>query len=277
MQACVEVWESDPGRVPLQRRSATSRSAPRCRSPTSPRRLRASGADRLPLRADHRRGRGRRAHEGALPRLAREGRHGLSARAPGRLRVQRRVRARACATSASPRACRSLEGVEVTGFVSRDDGSVIGARDERGRDRGRRAGRDRARARGRQRFWALLGCPTDRHHDAVRRRRPRPADVDVLEPAGGRDHGRPADVRDGRRRCAAGDPPRHRRTAVHRRRRARDRRALGDLLQARPPRRPGRRLTADRRRRRRARPVPVDDGRRSDASRTCGARRSRTR
>ena len=49
---------------------------------------------------------------------------------------------------------------------------------------------------------------------------------------------------------------------VRRRRRARHRRALGDLLQARPPRRPGRCLAARRRGRRRARPVSVHDRRR---------------
>ena len=60
---------------------------------------------------------------------------------------------------------------------------------------------------------------------------------------------------DGRR--PAGHPPRHGRAALHRRGQARHRRALGDLLQARPPRRPGRCLAARRRRRRRARPVPA--------------------
>ena len=58
--------------VPLQRRSATSRSAPRCRSPTSSA-VRAAGADRLPVGADRRRGRGRRPHEAPLPGLARQG------------------------------------------------------------------------------------------------------------------------------------------------------------------------------------------------------------
>ena len=74
----------------------------------------------------------------------------------------------------------------------------------------------------------------------------------------------PLDVRDRRRRSTAGHPPRHRRAALHRRRRPRDGRAVGNLLQARPARRAGWRLTARRRRRRRARPVPVDDGRRSE-------------
>ena len=127
-------------------------------------------------------------------------------------------------------------------------------------------------------FWSMLGLPDrDRRAHALRRRGPRPADVDLLEPAGGRDHRRPAHVRHGRRRRAAGDPPGHRRTAVHRRRRPRHGRAVGHLLQARPPRRPGRRLAAHGRRRRAARPLPVDDGRRPRPSRTCGAPPSRTR
>ena len=74
--------------------------------------VRATGADRLSLRAHHRRGRRRRAHEGALPRLARAGRHDLPPRAPGRLRVQRRVGARAprqmhCGRRLRPRGRRS--------------------------------------------------------------------------------------------------------------------------------------------------------------------------
>ena len=52
---------------------------------------------------------------------------------------------------------------------------------------------------------------------AVGRGRPRPSDVDVLEPPGGRDHGRPAHVRDRRRRRTARHPPRHGRSALHRR------------------------------------------------------------
>ena len=201
----------------------------------------------------------------------------LPARAPGRLRVQRRVGARAARQVPRRGRLRRSKASRSPGFALARRRLRVRRRDERGRDRGRRAGRDRAGPVGR----ALLGdarhAGHDRHPHAVGRRRPRPADVDVLEPPGGRDHGRPADVRDRRRRRAARDPPRHRRAALHRRRRPRHRRALGDLLQARPPRRAGRRLAARRRRRRRARPVPVDDGRRSDASRTCGAPRSRTR
>ena len=85
-----------------------------------------------------------------------------------------------------------LEGVEVTGArVTRRRLGVRG-RDERRLDRGRGAGRDRPGAVG----GAVLGDARtgghDRHQDAVRRRRARPPDVDVLESPGGRDHRRPA-------------------------------------------------------------------------------------
>ena len=130
-------------------------------------------------------------------------------------------------------------------------------RDERGRDRGRRAGRRRARPVG----GALLGAARPPGHD---RRRTPSGDVVRDRPMWtywnlqeGEITIDPLDVREGRRRRAAGDPPRHRRAAVHGRRQARDRRAVGHLLQARPARRPGRRVAARRRRRRRARPVPV--------------------
>ena len=90
MQACVEVWESDPeayhynARRLHRARPAGAGERPHCR-------LRAAPADRLPLRPLSRRGGGRRSHEGALPRLARAGRDRLPARAPGRVRVQPRV------------------------------------------------------------------------------------------------------------------------------------------------------------------------------------------
>src|SRR2546427_894397 len=50
----------------------------------------------------------------------------------------------------------------------------------------------------------------DRHTDAVRRRRPGPADGAGLEPPDGRDHPRPAPLRDGQRRATRRDPPRYR-------------------------------------------------------------------
>ena len=99
MQACVEVWESDPAAYPTTP-SATWRSARRCRRADLSGVLRAPPADRLRLDLSCGRGRGRRAHEGAVPRLARQGRHRLPARAPGRLRLQPRLRARACRPSA---------------------------------------------------------------------------------------------------------------------------------------------------------------------------------
>ena len=171
MQACVEVWESDPeayhyhgvGYIALG--AAGAGGGPR-------RGLRAPAADRLPLRADRRRGRGRRAHEGALPRLARAGRDRLPARAPGRLRVQPRVDARARATSA-PRegvADRST-GVEVTGFELARRRRRHRGRDRAGRDRGRRAGRGRAGPVGRAALGDARPAADDRHPHAVGRRR----------------------------------------------------------------------------------------------------------
>ena len=155
-----------------------------------------------------------------------------------------------------------LTGVEVKGIEAEGGGTVRALETSRGRIE---VGEQLVIAPGpwAKRFWAMLELPM-----SIDVRTPsgelvaRPADVDVLEPPGGRDHGRPAHVRHGRRERPAGDPPRHRRTALHGRGRARHRRALGHLLQARPARRAGRRLAARRRRGRRPRPLPVDDGRR---------------
>ncbi len=80
--------------LPLQRRRL-HRARPRRAGARPRRRRRAAGADRLPLGADRRRGGRRRPHEAPLPRLARQGRHRLPARAPGRLRLQPRVGRRA--------------------------------------------------------------------------------------------------------------------------------------------------------------------------------------
>ena len=87
MAACVEIWESDPealhyhgsGYVALGPRGAGGRAG---------RGVRAPAADRLPLRAPHRRERRSRAHARALPRLARGGPDRVPARAGGRLRLQ---------------------------------------------------------------------------------------------------------------------------------------------------------------------------------------------
>ena len=68
----------------------------------------------------------------------------------------------------------------------------LGSRDGSGARRGRRAGRRGARSVGTPLLVDARAAGHDRHQHAVRRRRPRPADVDVLEPPGGRDHRRPA-------------------------------------------------------------------------------------
>ena len=166
MQACVEVWESDPeayhyngvGYIALGPQRAGERSRGRVRAPP---------ANRLPLRAHPGRGRGRRAHEGALPGLARAGRHRLPARAPGRLRLQHRV---------GPRPARQVPlGGRADPLPHRGDGLRArrrrhrhGGRDRSGPDRRRRAGRRRPRPLGQ----ALLGDarPARRRSTSTRRR-----------------------------------------------------------------------------------------------------------
>ena len=166
MQACVEVWESDPGGVPLQL-GRLHRAGRAGAGVGSHRDVRAPGADRLPLRARHGRGRGRRAHEGALPGLARaraspiclhEHQGGFAFNVESVLGLRDK-----CVSEGVPcsRASRSPGSRHATTTRSR-------RRDERGRHRGRRAGRDRAGTVGR----ALLGdarhAGHDRHH-ALRR------------------------------------------------------------------------------------------------------------
>ena len=131
--------------------------------------VRAAGAHRLRLRADPRRGRGRRAHEGALPRLARPGRHGLPAREAGRVRVQPRLGRGAC-RQVQIRGRRDAErrrGDRVRGSRRRDGHS---GRDERGPDRGRRASRRRARPVG---ATVLERCSASRRRSTSARRRAR--------------------------------------------------------------------------------------------------------
>ena len=262
MQACVEVWESDPAAYAYNPVGYIALGAS-VQEADLDGDVRAPGADRLPLGADRRRGRGGRAHEGALPRLARARRDRVPARAPGRVRVQPGVRATGCAGKCRAEGVSVLEGVEVTGFEDAPDGSIVGGRDV-ARARSRSASRSSiAPGPWAKRFWALLGLPEtiDVHTPSgdVVRDRPMWTYWNLQE---GEVDGRSAVVRDRRRRRAARDPSRHRRAAVHRRRRPRDRRAVGDLLQARPPLGAGRRVAARRRRRRRARPVPADDRRR---------------
>jgi glycine/D-amino acid oxidase-like deaminating enzyme len=154
MQACVEVWESDPDAYHYNAVGYIALGA-RCRSRPD-RDLRAAGADRATAPSSSRRGRGRRAHEGALPRLAGAGRHGLPARAPGRLRVQLES-VLGLADKCRREGVRSSSGVEVTGFESRDDDSIAAV--ETSRAASTSASRSSSpRPVGRS-FWSLLGLP----------------------------------------------------------------------------------------------------------------------
>ena len=117
-------------------------------------------------------------------------------------------------------------GVEVTGFVSPSGRDVTAVETDAGHDRGR-ARRRRPRALGQALLGPARPAHDPRRHDADRRRRAGPGDVDVLEPAGGRDPGRPEDVLAAGRRHAARHPPRHGRDASHRRRQARSPRICG--------------------------------------------------
>ena len=120
-------------------------------------------------------------------------------------------------------------------------------------------------------LWELLGLPAAaRRPPAGRRRGRRPAHVDLLVPAGGRDR-RSTRASRHRRRLPVPRAPRGLGHAAARRRRAPDhRRAVGQLLQARPRLDPGRRRAAHRRPGVRGRPLS-DRLRRRRASPTCGA------
>ena len=195
MAACVEIWESDPETFHYHG-SGYVALGDGAQEEDLDRGLRAPAADRLRLRADHRRGRGGRAHARALPRLARAGPERVPARAPGRLRVQPRLDARA--------------GVEGARRRRRDRGGRRGDGLRAGRLR-RRHGRgdvhrpDRGRAGGgRGGAVGRLAVGAARAAAAARGGRRRAGDVDLLVPAGGRDRRRPAPVRDLERQRAAG-------------------------------------------------------------------------
>ena len=174
-----------PGGVPLQRRRL-HRARPAGAGARPRRRLRAPGADRLPLGAHRRRGGGRRPHEGPLSRLARQGRHRLPARAPGRVRLQPRVGRGP--PGQVPRGRRPDPGAHRgDGLRARRGRRRRRRRDERRPHRGRRAGRRRPRALGAEALVDARPPRPDRRPHPVGRRRARPADVDVLEPPGGGD------------------------------------------------------------------------------------------
>ena len=121
--------------------------------------LRAPGADRLPLGADHGRGRGRRAHEGALPGLARPGRDRSACTSTRAASRSTSSPCSGCATSASPRmspssrASRSPDSPHATTARSRPS--------RRARVRSRSASRSSSRpARGPRASGRCSTCPT---------------------------------------------------------------------------------------------------------------------
>ena len=87
MAACVEIWESDPETLHYHG-SGYVALGPGLAGARPGRGLRAPAADRLPVRAAHRRGGGARPHARPLRRLAGRGAERLPARAPRRLRLQ---------------------------------------------------------------------------------------------------------------------------------------------------------------------------------------------
>ena len=137
-----------------------------------------------------------------------------------------------------------VEGVEVTGFERDGSGAVTSVKTSAGD-----VAVEQVVIGGRTMDPAAVGdarpAGRARRAPAGRERRARPADVDVLVPAGGRDGLRPEGVRARRRVPVERAARRLRRAAARRRRQADHRRALGRLLQARPREHPGRLVAAD--------------------------------
>ena len=189
MAACVEIWESDPealhyhgtGYIALGPGGAGV--GPR-RGPRAP------PADRLRLGADHGRGRRRRAHARAVPRLARAGASPSACTSTAAASRSTRSRCSAWPTRRAPRAREIVEGVEVTGFERDGAGAVTAVRTSAGDV----AVEQVVVAVG---PWiaAAVGdarpAGPARRPPARRQRRARPADVDLLVPAGGRGGLRP--------------------------------------------------------------------------------------
>ena len=202
-------------------------------------------------------------------------RDGRPARAQGRLRAQPRLGRR---DAGQGRVDRRQADHGRRGHGLRARGRRLGARgrDEPGPHRVRSADR-RPRPVGQAPLGHARAAADDRRAPAERRRRARSADVDVLEPAGGRDLGRPQAVLARGRLDAARRPPRHRRAAATPTTASSSPTSCGASTTSRT-------ATASRAARRRSRSGPR---RRSTpirsrptsipSSPTCGARRSRTR
>ena len=190
---------------------------------------RAAARDRLHLRPHRGRGRVPRVHGVDLPRLAGEERVGRLAREEGRLRREHAVDARAAGQGRGARGSSDRAGHGGRVRVRR-------RRDLQGRHRpGRlrlRAGRGGRGAVGARRL--AHARPTgDGDGQGTGRPGPRTADVDLLVPGRGDARRRPVVPPGQRRQPAAGRPLGHRCPAPGRHRRfARDRRAVGHLLQA---------------------------------------------
>ena len=117
----------------------------------------ASGADRLPLRADRRRGRGRRAHEGALPRLARAGRHASACTSTRAASPSTWTRSRACTGSAARKASGALRSRGARASRTGRTGRSPPSRPPRGGSRSASRSWSR-RARGRSSSGRCSGC-----------------------------------------------------------------------------------------------------------------------
>ena len=276
MQACVEVWESDPaayhynpvGYIAL---GAAGQEADLVAS------LRAPGADRLPLELIIGEAEVDALHEGAVPRLARTRASPSACTSTRAASPSTRTRSLGLAGKCESEGVAILSGVEVTAFEFGPTTSVTAVETNQGRIE---VGEQVVVAPGpwAKHFWRCSSCLRQ---------------IDVRTPSGDVVRDRPMwtywNLQEGEitvdplmfATADGGAPPViHLDTdapLVHGRRQARHRRALGHLLQARPPRRPGRRLAARRRRTTSSstptRPPPTS----IPTSRTCGAPRSRTR
>ena len=137
MAACVEIWESDPEALHYHG-SGYVALGPRGPGGRAGRGVRAPAADRLPLRAPHRRGRGRAHMRELYPDWRAEGLTACLHERAGGFAFNRESML-GLADKARAAGARILEGVEVTGFRLRRLGrGGRGGDDARGRSRSSR-------------------------------------------------------------------------------------------------------------------------------------------